>query len=135
MLLLIQVITAHHRGMLYLRICDSPNLTEECLEKFPPLERVDYEDSELAQAQPINEKYPFLYYLRPICYYGQTGIGDGNMSAMRTTDIYDSYPKMQAKFRLPQGLSCEKCVMQMYVCDELLSSYALFPTKAIKKKK
>lgn len=89
-------------------------MTEECLEKYPPLERVFYEDSELAQAQPINEKYPFLYYLRPICYYGQTRIGDGNMSAMRTTDIYDSYPKMQAKFRLPQGLSCDKCVMQMH---------------------
>ena len=111
-------ITAHHRGMLYLRLCDEARVTEECLEKYEPLQRVRYEDSELIQAQPINEKYPFLYYLRPICYFDQSGIGDGNMGPMRAQDlardIYDGSPKMQAKFKLPDGVTCEHCVIQMH---------------------
>ena len=47
------VITAHHRGWLYLRLCDEARVTEACLEKYPPLERVRFEDDELIQAQPI----------------------------------------------------------------------------------
>lgn len=97
------VITAHHRGWLYLRLCDEARVTEACLEKYPPLERVRFEDDELIQAQPINPAAPHVFYLNPICYFGQTGNGG-----------YGDGVTMKGRFKLPDGVSCEHCVLQMH---------------------
>lgn len=34
------IITAHHRGFIELRLCDEARVTQECLNKYPALERV-----------------------------------------------------------------------------------------------
>ena len=106
-------ITAHHRGMIVMRLCDEARVTEECLEKYPPLERFRYEDEELIQAQPINPEFPFIYFLNPVCSFGLTGNG-GNSSPLPGGDAYSGYPQMNAKFKLPAGVSCESCVLQMH---------------------
>ena len=94
------VITAHHRGMLTLRLCDEANVTEECLQKYPPLERVRYEDEDLIRAQPINPALPELFYLNPKCALGPDP----------ATGAYT----MRARWRLPEGVTCDGCVLQMW---------------------
>ena len=95
------VITAHHRGIISLRLCDEEAVTEECLQKYPPLERVRYEDEQLILAQPINPAYPELFYLNPKCSIG-------------TDPSLGGAYRMRAKFRLPAGITCDACVLQMW---------------------
>lgn len=94
------IITAHHRGVLTLRLCDQPNVTEECLQKYPPLQRVRFEDDNLIRAQPINPSYPEFFYLNPRCALGL----DSSINAYR----------MKARWKLPDGVACENCVLQMW---------------------
>ena len=96
------IITAHHRGMIYLRLCDEARVTEACLEKYPPLERVRYEDDDLFKAQPINPAASYIFYINPVCYSGAYGNGGGTSMTM------------SARFKLPDGVSCESCVIQMH---------------------
>ena len=108
-------ITAHHRGMIVMRLCDEARVTEECLEKYPPLERFRFEDDELIKAQPINPDHPYIFYLNPICVFGEGGIGYGqNPPNAPGGDSYSGYPQMNAKFKLPDGVACENCVLQMH---------------------
>ena len=94
------IITAHHRGVLTLRLCDESAVTEACLQKYPPLQRVRYEDETLIRAQPINPQYPEFFYLNPRCALGL----DPSLNAYR----------MKARYKLPTGVSCENCVLQMW---------------------
>eukprot|EP00192_Tetraselmis_astigmatica_P011861 CAMPEP_0117670744 /NCGR_PEP_ID=MMETSP0804-20121206/12942_1 /TAXON_ID=1074897 /ORGANISM="Tetraselmis astigmatica, Strain CCMP880" /LENGTH=397 /DNA_ID=CAMNT_0005479115 /DNA_START=102 /DNA_END=1292 /DNA_ORIENTATION=- len=94
------VITAHHRGFIELRLCDEKPLTQACLNKYPALERVRYEDDYRYSAQPIDPEAPQKYFLNPVCAYPQDGAVGGY--------------RMEAKFKLPEGVTCETCVIQMW---------------------
>mmetsp|Transcript_10569 Transcript_10569/g.25020 ORF Transcript_10569/g.25020 Transcript_10569/m.25020 type:complete len:536 (+) Transcript_10569:115-1722(+) len=94
------VITAHHRGVIELRLCDEPRATQSCFNKYPALKRVRYEDEELYSKQPINPEYPSFFYLNPVCSVNQD-------------PSFGGY-QMTARFKLPEGVSCEQCVIQMW---------------------
>jgi len=91
--------TAHHMGHVSLRLCDKAYVTQDCLDKYPPLERVAFETGELREAQPINPKYPELFYLSPKCYTDAQQGGEYVMTG---------------RFKLPEGVKCDNCVLQMW---------------------
>eukprot|EP00873_Tetraselmis_striata_P035927 jgi/Tetstr1/456191/TSEL_042959.t1 len=97
------VITAHHRGMIELRLCDEARVTQECLNKYEPLHRVrnlDYEDDYRFSAQPIDPAAPYKFFLNPACAFPQDPAVGGY--------------RMIAQFQLPAGVTCERCVIQMW---------------------
>uniref|UniRef100_A0A7S1X728 CBM1 domain-containing protein n=2 Tax=Tetraselmis chuii TaxID=63592 RepID=A0A7S1X728_9CHLO len=96
------VITAHHRGFIELRLCDESRVTQACLNKYEPLHRVraEYEDDYRLSAQPIDPAAPYKYFLNPVCAFGQDPSVGGYL--------------MKAGFKLPEGVTCERCVIQMW---------------------
>ena len=95
-------ITAHHRGFIELRLCDETHVTQECLLKYEPLERVRFEDDYTYSAQPIDPDYPGRFFLNPVCAFGQ-----------QSDRTYSGY-KMTGRFKLPEGVTCDHCVIQMW---------------------
>ena len=84
-------ITAHHRGFIELRICDEAHVTQECLLKYEPLERVRFEDDYTYSAQPIDPQYPGRFFLNPVCAFDQ-----------ESDRTYSGY-RMTGQFKLPEG--------------------------------
>jgi hypothetical protein len=93
-------ITAHHKGVVELRLCDEARVTQKCLNKYPALQRVDFEKGALRDAQPINPNHPEMFYINPTSYD----------PARNTQGNYE----MTAKFKLPEGVTCDHCVLQWW---------------------
>jgi hypothetical protein len=94
-------IMAHHMGAVTLRLCDEARVTEKCLNKYGPLKRVDFEQGGLREAQPINPNHPEFWYLNPTAYAPAKVPGT-------------THYRMRARFKLPEGVSCENCVLQWW---------------------
>ena len=92
-------VTAHHNGHFEFFLCDSDDLTLECLQKHQ-LQRAFPEPSETGS--PYDPAYPGRYFLEPKC--SMKSVNYGFIEALQT----------KMKFRLPAGVTCDRCVLQMY---------------------
>merc|ERR1712032_775086 len=68
--------------------CD--NCVLQCLNKYGPLKRVDFEQGGLREAQPINPNHPEFWYLNPTAYAPAKVPGT-------------THYRMRARFKLPEG--------------------------------
>ena len=97
------ILTAHHMGHFEFYICDTDDLinnekkvTQECLYQHRLL-RV-YDETSIS---PIDENYPYRYYIEPSeCMEFQTNGYPGHI--------------VKVKYKLPETLVCEHCVLQWW---------------------
>ena len=81
---------------------DSP-VTQSCLNKYP-LDRAEDDDN-----QPIDPANRGRFFLDPPCRAGETN-----------QDLLPgAYPGdvATARFKLPDGVTCERCIVQMVYCE------------------
>lgn len=100
------------QGHIEMFLCDANDLpdgpdgtlTQSCFNKYP-LDRA--EDDEINQ--PIDPDHPSRMILDPMCRAGETD----------QTLIEGAYPGdvATARFQLPPGVTCERCVVQMAYCE------------------
>ena len=93
------IVTAHHMGHFEFYICDMFEknvVTQECLFQNR-LNRVHIE----GEISPVDENYPYRYYL------------ESRDEMIFQTDGYPGYVA-KMKYKLPNDLTCEHCVLQWW---------------------
>eukprot|EP00903_Cladosiphon_okamuranus_P005740 g5696.t1 len=107
-------VVIYHGGHVEMSICDTSdeNLnpggvpTQECFNQYPLIRDPDDDSS------PIDPNYPGRYYVQPRCRSNETD-QDHGLYDERMHDIYGAY-SMLMKYKLPEGLTCDQCVVQMH---------------------
>ena len=81
---------------------DSP-VTQSCLNEYP-LDRAEDDDN-----QPIDPAHRGRFFLDPPCRAGET---DQEL-------LPGAYPGdvATARFKLPDGVTCDRCIVQMAYCE------------------
>lgn len=105
------------KGHLEFFICNGEDLsggpdsvvTQGCF-NMHPLTRA----SDDGKASPIDPDYPGRYYVDPPCQQFET---DQSMPAGA-----EPGPVVTARYQLPEGLTCDRCIVQMVYCELKLDS-------------
>lgn len=104
------------QGHIEMSICDTGGSngvpTQECFNKYP-LDRAMSD----GDASPIDSNYPGRYYVDPPCR-GEKGEVDQDFYKEDLRDVGTTTPyRMFARFRLPDGLTCSRCILQAKYCE------------------
>lgn len=89
---------------------DDPDgvVDQECFNKIP-LDRAEGDDAN----SPIDPNYPGRYYVDPECRENETDQSKPEGAA-------GGYV-IQARYQLPEGLTCDRCVLQMVYCELIIA--------------
>ena len=110
-------LTAHHKGHVELKACpDAAAPTQDCFDAHPAEFVTD-----LAYGAPPHPAYPIRGYIAP---------NDGSAGEMSSSNAAESGMRFKMRYRLPRGVSGDRCVLQWhYVTGNSCSSegYADYP--------
>ncbi|CAN0016431.1 unnamed protein product, partial [Sphacelaria rigidula] len=102
------VMSTYHWGHLEFFLCNAEDLpdgpdspvTQSCFNRYP-LDRAEDD----GDASPIDPNHPGRYYVDPPCRAAETD--------QSKPDGTDSGHVVTARYQLPKGLTCERCIIQM----------------------
>lgn len=101
-------------------LSDGPDgaVTQSCFNKYP-LDRAADDDD----ASPIDPAFPGRYILDPPCRASETdqSLLDGAFPGDVAT----------ARYQLPSGLTCDRCVVQFVYCEYVVQLFILFRFQVI----
>jgi len=99
-------VSTHHAGHFEFFLCDTSDLgnpddlTQDCLNKHQLIR-----DPSKPSLTPIDSKYPGRFFLEPRCLHDADAPKDDNLQLGQ---------RMTAHYMLPEGLTCEHCVLQFW---------------------
>ena len=108
------VVTTNHKGHFEFSLCDlattpGGTVTQECLDSHR-LERAA-DAAGTTSVSPRDARHPTRYYVEPACASPATPFDFGPDVA---SSGYSGSQRVRMRYQLPAGVTCERCVVQMY---------------------
>merc|ERR1719428_113306 len=99
-------LTAHHKGHVELGVCCDAQPSQACFDRNPLTFQQD-----LLYGAPVDAAHPERGYVAPRAM-GNPNIGDGQSPGGMGTGEYGNAMDFRMKFRLPAGVSGDRCLIQ-----------------------